>query len=124
MASRVELKFPLFKDHIMIARLVAGAVSDLLNYDIEKSEDVKVSVNEACIILYKQGFKEVEIAFFQEKDAMNISIIGKNYLSQELITNKDSFQLGLDLLKEIVDEIKTQEETGIIKEIDLCFKNS
>lgn len=124
MANRVELKFPLLKNHIMIARLVAGAVSDLMNYDIGKSEDVKVAVNEACIILYKQGFKEVVISFEEEKNDMRISVIGENYSATELSANNDILRFGLDLLKEIVDEAKAQETNGIINNIDICVKNS
>jgi hypothetical protein len=48
--DRIELTFPARGDLVVLARLVASAVSARAGFDIEELEDLRVAVNELCML--------------------------------------------------------------------------
>lgn len=48
--DRVELRFPARGDLIVLARLVASAVSARVGFDIEELEDLRLAVGELCLL--------------------------------------------------------------------------
>jgi serine/threonine-protein kinase RsbW len=50
MGDRIELTFPARPDLVVLARLVASAASARAGFDIEELEDLRVAVNELCML--------------------------------------------------------------------------
>jgi serine/threonine-protein kinase RsbW len=48
--ERVQLRFPARGDLIVLARLVASAVSARAGFDIEELEDLRLAVGELCLL--------------------------------------------------------------------------
>jgi hypothetical protein len=48
--DRIELRFPARGDLIVLARLVTSAISARAGFDIEQLEDLRLAVNELCLL--------------------------------------------------------------------------
>ncbi len=48
MGNNVSISFPANAEHICIARYAAGVIANSMGFDIEKIEDIKLVVGEAC----------------------------------------------------------------------------
>lgn len=119
--ERVELIFPLAKKNFMLARLLCGGVGSLMNYNIETVEDVKVAINEACIILFMQGYREAKIVL--EMDEKLLLCATGSVLDVNTKSDKD-FSFAMSLLSELVSDVIFETENDAIKSIQFCVNGN
>lgn len=119
----IVLKLPLCSNNLLCARLTASAVSSLMNINVDDAEDIKICVNEACLILIEAKFDTAEISFNMEKD-LRIDIEGTGMCEQGLIITKGNAEISVLLLKSLVDEVQFFDADGKINKISLLKRVS
>jgi hypothetical protein len=96
---------------------MAGAVCSLLKMGIDEAEDVKVCINEACLIMLSEKYKTVDIVFDMGSD-LTINVCGKGKCEKDIL-DKSSRELGLVLLNSLIDKVDYKNTDGIISSITL-----
>ncbi len=119
MKKEIKLKFPLCSpDNLICARLMAGAVCSLIKLGIDDAEDVKVCVNEACLIMMAEKFDTVNIVF-GIKNELKINICGKGKCEKYKEIEQSNRELGLTLINSLLDKVEYQNTDGIVSSITL-----
>lgn len=115
MKNEILLRLPLVTSNLICARLTAGAVAGILGIDIETAEDIKVCVNESCLILMSGKFQIAEIKYFIE-DNLRIEIEGAGICEECVDVRSSDFDISKLLLNSLIDEVEFIEDgTRIIK---------
>jgi anti-sigma regulatory factor (Ser/Thr protein kinase) len=118
MERTIILHLPLCTNNLLCARLTTSAVCSLLNVNIEEAEDIKVCVNEACLMFMRFSYKTAKLSFIMDNPlVIRIEAEGK--------CDKNSFkdgneELGLTLLNSLLDEARYEHSDGILTGITLC----
>lgn len=119
MEKKISLQFPLCSpDNLICARLVASAVCSLLKLSIDEAEDIKVCVNEACLIMLGESFKTVNISFYPDYE-LKINVSGEGTCKNASNINCESRELGLTLLNSLLDKVEYSDSQGVVSSITL-----
>lgn len=118
MDKEIVLILPLCQtNNLLCARLTTSAVCSLLNLDIDESDDIKVSVNEACLMIMGAKYKKVRLTYQMEKNlVINISGEGVCENSHTYDVNTD---FALILLNSLIDEVKYDKDGGMVSSVTL-----
>ena len=117
MEKEIKLQIPLCSNNLLCARLTASAVCSLLKIDIEEAEDIKVCVNEACLIMMGNNFSKVNINFDMENN-LKIDISGSGNCSKSL-NSADNKDLSVMLLNSLIDNVEYKKDGEKITSITL-----
>lgn len=119
MEKEIVLRLPLCTNNLLCARLIAGAVANLMEIDIESADDVKVCVNEACLIIVNSGFSTAQLVFSMEEELI-VEVSGEGSCqSPRAKGGDDNQEISIMLLKSLVDEVRFYEEGGLINKVKL-----
>lgn len=119
MEKEILLQIPLCSNNLLCARLTTSAVCSLLKLNIDESEDIKVCVNEACLIIMGNNFSRVRLKYDMQEN-LRISVQGDgNCGSNSINLDKNAKEISLMLLNSLIDKVEYQKEDGIISSITL-----
>lgn len=119
MEKKISLQFPLCSpDNLICARLMASAVCSLIKLGIDDAEDIKVCVNEACLIMMSEKYQTVSIDFVVG-DELKINVCGQGQCEIFKEVEKSSKELGLILLNSLLDKVDYYSEGGVVSSISL-----
>ncbi|HZK09949.1 MAG TPA: ATP-binding protein [Clostridia bacterium] len=117
-----KLNIPNKKEYVISARLAASSVAGIHGFDIEKVEDIRLAVGEACnnVVLHGRGSKSIDIIIEIGKDFMKISVSdqGGGFVLEKINppTPEDYMGsgLGLYIIDSLMDEmiVESEEEKG------------
>lgn len=123
----IELVLPLNPAYVSAARLTASSITNRLGYDIERSEDIKSAVSEACIYLIRRktghGVKNFKIQFDIYEHKIEVSLTSD--VGDEINAYEDEY--GLIMIKAFMDEVsidESNEEVFAIKMLKLKSDNN
>ena len=109
------VQFDLQDDKYFTAlRLVAGAICNLAQKDVDSSEDFKVCVSESALILKNNGYSSVK-ALFSANGGAQAVICGEGKINGVSGDN----ELSLALIGALVDSCDFKEEDGVISSVTL-----
>lgn len=79
MSDIISVSIPSKAEHLLVVRLAASGVCSRLGMGIEKMEDVKAAVAEACLIMIndKAAFERLSISF-EYGDALRVKVSGES----------------------------------------------
>jgi hypothetical protein len=79
MSENVGMSIPSKAEHLLAVRLAASGICSRLGMGIEKMEDVKAAVAEACLIMINDqaGYERLAISF-EYGDELNVTVRGEN----------------------------------------------
>lgn len=106
----IELVLPLNPAYVSAARLTASSITNRLSFDIEKSEDIKSAVSEACIYIIRRktgrGVTNFKIQFdiYEHKLEVSLTCDVGNAI------NDDVDEYGLIMIKAFMDEAEIIED--------------
>ncbi len=122
---------PRKKEYVSCARHTVTSIAAVAGFDIEKIEDIRLAVGEACnnAVLHSNGSDSIEISLVFDKPKITISIKddGNGFdFTEESYKLNDKYTgsgLGIYIIKSLMDEVEiiSEESTGtcitMVKEI-------
>ncbi len=121
--DEIKLSVPSKPEYVGVIRLTLAAVASRLGFDIEKIEDMKVAVAEACTnaIIHgchcEQG-RNFNIDFVSTGDKLTILVYddGEGCQLEKIeepdLTKPREGGLGIFIIKSLMDDVEIQSEKG------------
>ena len=72
----VTLRLPGRPSYIRLARLVGAGLGNDLEFDIERLDDVRLAIGEACSLLVQSGAAEMELAYTTANGLLEVTAGG------------------------------------------------
>ncbi len=118
----IKLSVPNKPEYVSVIRLTATGIANRMGFDIEKIEDIKVAISEACTNAITHGKCKEEtnfhIDFYADEEKITISVYdnGKGCLSKNIKTpNLGELKeggLGIFIIKTLMDDVKVLSNKG------------
>lgn len=97
----IKLQIPANTIYLKSIRLLAASLASDMGFDIEKVEDIRVVVSEACNM--KMNKDDIKIKFILDRDFMQIEVIGED---KEIDTENISIQKII--LEQLADRVEIE----------------
>jgi serine/threonine-protein kinase RsbW len=117
----VVLTFPARGDLVVLARLVASAISTRVGFDIEELEDLRLAVGELCLLALagsdaRHGDLRLEFTVSPESLDISCTLGGAAPASTSGSTDRDEAdELSEQILAALVDEHGREHEDGSVR---------
>lgn len=98
----IKLQIPANTVYLKSIRLLAASLASDMGFDIEKVEDIRVVVSEACNMKMKKD--DIKIKFILDSDFMQIEVIGED---KEIDTENLSIQKII--LEQLADSVEIED---------------
>lgn len=118
----IKLSIPNKPEYVGVVRLTLASVASRMGFDIEKIEDLKVAVAEACTNAITHGVNEeegsfdVELVVYDKKIGILVYDKGKGFLGNNVeepnINNLKEGGLGVFIIKSLMDEVEFIQNKG------------
>jgi hypothetical protein len=111
----VELRIPVAADLVVLARYAASTVASRCNFDIEEVEDLRLAVDELCVLmLHDQTDGSLELRFTWDEAEVEVSCRYEPPPGNPLAGPSTAQTDGLSerILEALVDEHGTRSEAG------------
>lgn len=103
--EKIKLQIPAKPEYVSTVRLTTSSICNLLNFDIEVTEDIRVAISEACNMLINHDC--IEICFIIEDEGLRINA---SIPSSSIVYNTSiEANLGRQILASLVDEVEYKE---------------
>ncbi|HEX5614338.1 MAG TPA: hypothetical protein VFZ83_04225 [Acidimicrobiia bacterium] len=109
MTDAVTLVIPASTEHVQLARLVASGIAGRLAFDLDEIEDLRIAVDELCVLLLEHGASESLSLAYEVVDEATLLVRGTARVdagtappeislltAQILSTVADAHDLGVD----------------------------
>jgi serine/threonine-protein kinase RsbW len=74
MTDVIELTIPVRADLVVLARLTAATVASRADFDVEEIEDLRLAVDELCVLLVQGGGDgRLDLQFSRDDDRIEVS---------------------------------------------------
>jgi serine/threonine-protein kinase RsbW len=118
--DHVGLSFPARGDLVVLARLVASAISSRAGFDIEELEDLRLAVGELCLLALQGTDTEhghLRLEFTVSDDAIDISCTLEGAAPSLTIRGEEAEadQLSQQILSALVDDYGRHRDDGSVK---------
>jgi serine/threonine-protein kinase RsbW len=119
--DRVVLSFPARGDLVVLARLVASAISTRVGFDIEELEDLRLAVGELCLLALQGSddrHGDLQLEFTVSNAALDISCTLGGAAAASGPKDDDGAeadQLSEQILAALVDEHGREQEDGSVR---------
>ena len=110
----VELSIPVQSDLILLARLTAATVASRAGFDVEEIEDLRLAVDELCVLVARdRAAGRLNLTFITDDDAVEVICA----LDGSAAERQDADELGarefsVRILAALVDEYGEVSEGG------------
>lgn len=102
----IKLSIPRKADYISLVRLTTSGIAHSMGLNIDDIEDIKVCIGEACInSLSSNDLDEILLVFEVTKDKLTIKVNNVVEETCEEIENSKELELGLLIIKSLMDEV-------------------
>lgn len=118
----IKLSIPNKPEYVSVVRLTLASVASRMGFDVEKIEDLKVAVAEACSNAITHGLNEdegnfdVEFVISREKIEILVYDKGKGFLASKVeepsIHNLKEGGLGVFIIKSLMDHVEFVQNKG------------
>jgi serine/threonine-protein kinase RsbW len=118
--DRIELTFPARGDLIVLARLVASAISARAGFDIEELEDLRLAVGELCLLTLqghdsRYGDLCLEISVLEEAIGVQCTLEHAAPGGEVHPDEDESALLSQQILDALVDEHGRESQDGLVR---------
>jgi len=103
----VELSIPVHSDLIVLARLTAATVASRAGFDVEEVDDLRLAVDELCVLVSDAGSSGcLRLTFIATDDAVEVrcSLDGAETVDGRGSEEHGERELSLRILDALVDE--------------------
>ena len=112
----VELKLPAQQNMMLVMRLTTAGVIARAGLTVDRINDVKLAVEEACSCLIQTGAKTLCLKFSEDKDGLRIRVCGDCVCSGAAVA-EDELTVIKCILESLVDGVELRahgEDVGSI----------
>jgi len=121
--DEIKLSVPSKPEYVGVIRLTLAAIASRIGFDIEKIEDMKVAVAEACTnaIIHgchcEQG-RNFNIEFVSTKEKLTILVYDDGQgcpvdnIEEPDLNNPKEGGLGIFIIKSLMDDVEIKSEKG------------
>jgi serine/threonine-protein kinase RsbW len=119
--DRVVLSFPARGDLVVLARLVASAISTRVGFDIEELEDLRLAVGELCLLALQGSddrHGDLQLEFTVSGEALDISCTlggAKAAATPQGEDDAEADELSEQILAALVDEHGREQADGSVR---------
>lgn len=119
--DRVELVFPARGDLVVLARLVASAISTRVGFDIEELEDLRLAVGELCLLALQGSdsrYGDLRLEFAVSPEALDITCTlagAATATGNGCAEGAEAAELSEQILAALVDEHGRVQEDGSVR---------
>jgi serine/threonine-protein kinase RsbW len=118
--DRVVLIFPARGDLVVLARLVASAISTRVGFDIEELEDLRLAVGELCLLALQGSdalHGDLQLEFTVLPDSLDISctLAGAAPAPARRAEGNEADELSEQILAALVDEHGMEQGEGSVR---------
>ena len=120
----VELSLPAEKDMMLLVRLAASGVLARSGVTVDRLDDVKMAVEEACCCMIGQigGTSRICLRFDLEEDRLFFTCTAADGCAAGTALNPAEREIALCILESLVDSVEADvREDGVIRSIRLCL---
>ena len=119
--DKINLSIPNKPEYVSVIRLTVTAIANRMGFDIEKIEDIKVAVAEACTNAITHGRNEIDnfnVEFSIEEEKLTIAVCdnGKgcatNCIKNPDLTLLNEGGLGVFIIKSLMDDVNINSDLG------------
>jgi len=118
MKEILSLEFTLKRELFTTLRLTTGGVCSLAGLNMEESEDCKVCITEALLLLMHGGCRSAKISFSAD-DGIYVKIEGEEYFVSE--ENYPDDEISSALLAALAEDVEMQKEEGSLRTVGFRF---
>ncbi len=124
-SDEIRLSIPNKPEYVGVARLTVAAIASRIGFDIEKIEDMKIAVSEACNNAITHGCRhcnegEYNINFVLTEKKLIISVHDKGEgckheledMRKPNYNNLKEGGLGIFIIKSLMDDVEIRSEKG------------
>jgi hypothetical protein len=111
----VSVKIPVGSEYVMIARLAASGFCSRIGFDIDKTEDIKVTISEIlnrCIVNNEKISSSIELEFCANQIFFTINFRLVNI--KEIMNSSDIDDFGFSIIKALADGFEFKNEDELI----------
>lgn len=111
MMDRFTLFIPCKKEYVSTARITATSIAGVVGFDIEKIEDIRLAVGEACnnAVIHSRDQKDIRIQMEYDRSMIRISVRdgGIGFVPKEITLDEEykGSGLGLFIIDSLMDEV-------------------
>jgi serine/threonine-protein kinase RsbW len=118
--DRIELTFPARGDLIVLARLVASAISARAGFDIEELEDLRLAVGELCLLTLqghdsRYGDLRLELSVLDDAIGVQCTLEHAAPGGETQPEEDESALLSQQILDALVDEHGRESQDGSVR---------
>lgn len=107
MKDAFALSLPLGSEYLTTVRLTVGGICALADFDIDKTEDIKVCVTEGLLLLSRNGFSRANMTLCVGDD-LAISLSGEGVRTKTEQAEED--EISYALLAALSDDASFQDD--------------
>lgn len=117
----ISLSIPNKAEYVSVIRLTVTAIANRMGFDIEKIEDIKVAVAEACTNAITHGKNDIDsftVDFLIDEEKLMITVCdnGKgcstNCIKSPDLTLLNEGGLGVFIIKSLMDDVVINSDLG------------
>ncbi|WP_090554603.1 ATP-binding protein [Natronincola ferrireducens] len=118
----IKLSVPNKPEYVSVIRLTASGIANRMGFDIEKIEDIKVAISEACTNAITHGICKEEanfnVDFYSHEEKLVISVYdnGKGCLNHNIKTpnlkEPKEGGLGVFIIRSLMDDVEISSNNG------------
>ncbi|WP_459129471.1 ATP-binding protein [Guggenheimella bovis] len=118
--ERFSFTLPANKEYVIAARLLATSLAGVAGFDVEKIEDIRLAVGEACnnAVIHGKSTDSIDMHIELDQEMISISIKdrGPGFDTSRLgavdLEAYDGSGLGLFIIDSVMDEVKLSSSTN------------
>lgn len=115
----VELKLPAQQNMMLVMRLTTAGVIARAGLTVDRINDVKLAVEEACSCLIQAQIKTLCLRFSEDQAGLKIDICGDCTCSGASV-NEDELSVVKCILESLVDGVELRSRGNDVGAIRLC----
>jgi hypothetical protein len=111
----VELNFPVAADLVVLARYAASTVASRCNFDVEEVEDLRLAVDELCVLMLDDqtdGSLTLRFAWDEAEVEVSCRYVPTQGVHPDRLPNANTDGLSERILDALVDEHGYRAEAG------------
>ena len=117
--DKFSFSLPNNKEYVIAARLMATSLAGVAGFDVEKIEDIRLAVGEACnnAVVHGQKSQHITMDICLEDAAMTIQVTdqGKGFDPKQLsaidLEHYEGSGLGLFIIDSVMDQVDVKSTT-------------
>lgn len=125
-SGTIKMELPTNPEYVAVARLTVSAISNMIGFNIEDIEDIKIALSEACSNAIRHSQRDLfQLNFEIGMDKLGIEVTDDGvgcvveHLNEPDLNDPKEGGLGLFIIRSLMDDVCI--ESGLDKGTRICM---